>query len=206
MSSLKGTAPPRRTVTDQEVRDNERLVHSVLQRMSRKGQLALSVDYDDHIQAGMIGLWEALRRWDPARGALSTYCTPYIWGFVMRHQRAATRATGYSYSAGGFLAKVVSYEAELRDRPALRETLPGLADTAEQAHSLVRLRRLAEQLDELREPLQTIARRCIIGEDPQPDVAADLGVTKQAVSLQVRRLRRLLAEGDDLPDTMRAAA
>jgi RNA polymerase sigma factor (sigma-70 family) len=53
------------------------LVHAVLRRHTSGGTLS----YADTLQAGRIGLWQAIRRYDPTRGwAFSTYA----WTCIMR--------------------------------------------------------------------------------------------------------------------------
>jgi DNA-directed RNA polymerase specialized sigma subunit len=63
------TQHPRTTVTDADIRAHEPLVYLVLGRMYRTGQVAQWVEHDDLMQVGRIGLWKALKRYDPAAGS-----------------------------------------------------------------------------------------------------------------------------------------
>ena len=67
---------------------HERLVHWVVRR-----QYLGRLSYAEALQAGRIGLWQALRRYDAARGCrLSTYAVPAISRAVWRAVSEAERA------------------------------------------------------------------------------------------------------------------
>jgi RNA polymerase sigma factor (sigma-70 family) len=64
------------------------LVHAVVRR-----QVLGDLPYAEALQAGRIGLWRAIMRFDPSRGyAFSTYAWPsivhHVWGAVKVHTRA----------------------------------------------------------------------------------------------------------------------
>ena len=62
------------------------LVHSLVQRFLGRG-----ADADDLIQQGVLGLLQAIRGFDPARGfQFSTYAVPHILGEIRRFLRKAT--------------------------------------------------------------------------------------------------------------------
>ena len=66
------------------MRQHEGLVHTVLRRQARGG-----VEYAELLQAGRIGLWQAVLHFDPSRGvAFSTYAgvaiERWIWRVVAR--------------------------------------------------------------------------------------------------------------------------
>ncbi len=65
---------------DRHIEEHENLVHWVVHR-----QWLGPLPYLDAVQAGRIGLWRALRRYDPERGhAFSTYAVPAIQRAVWR--------------------------------------------------------------------------------------------------------------------------
>lgn len=73
------------------VRRHEGLVHTVLRRQARGG-----VEYAELLQAGRIGLWQAILHFDPHRGvAFSTYAgvaiERRIWRVVARANRPRGR-------------------------------------------------------------------------------------------------------------------
>lgn len=62
------------------------LVHSLVRRFLGRG-----ADADDLIQQGVLGLLQAIRGFDPARGfQFSTYAVPHILGEIRRFLRKAT--------------------------------------------------------------------------------------------------------------------
>lgn len=76
---------------DRHLAQHEKLVHWVVHR-----QWLGALPYLEAVQAGRIGLWQALQRYDPDRGAaFSTYAVPAI-------QRAVWRAVVQSQSQGSF--------------------------------------------------------------------------------------------------------
>src|SRR5216683_3236342 len=73
---------------DQQMAAHDGLVHWVV-RQQWRGELS----FDAAVHAGRIGLWHALRGYDPARGnRFSTYAVPAIthavWDAVATHARA----------------------------------------------------------------------------------------------------------------------
>jgi RNA polymerase sigma factor (sigma-70 family) len=65
------------------------LVHAYIQR--RGGG---NIPYEEALQAGRIGLWRAIRGYDPARGtAFSTYAWVAIWRQVYRRVQELSRDT-----------------------------------------------------------------------------------------------------------------
>lgn len=71
---------PRATVAnDIELSDHVGLVHRVARRY-----IGLGVEYDDLVQAGMMGALRAMKTYDPARGRFSTYATPWIRQSIVR--------------------------------------------------------------------------------------------------------------------------
>jgi RNA polymerase sigma factor (sigma-70 family) len=73
------------------MRQHEGLVHTVLRRQARGG-----VEYAELLQAGRIGLWQAVLHFDPSRGvAFSTYAgvaiERWIWRVVARANRPRGR-------------------------------------------------------------------------------------------------------------------
>lgn len=76
---------------DALVRQHEGLVHVVLRRQSRG-----DVPYEDLLQAGRIGLWQAVLHFDPHRGmAFSTYAGVAIERHIWQAVRRANRPSGW---------------------------------------------------------------------------------------------------------------
>jgi RNA polymerase sigma factor (sigma-70 family) len=87
-------------VVDRHIEEHENLVHWVVHR-----QWLGPLPYLDAVQAGRIGLWRALRRYDPERGhAFSTYAVPAIQRAVWRAVVESQPPAHISLSRSGWLA------------------------------------------------------------------------------------------------------
>ena len=76
----------------QAMERHDGLVHAFIRRQGG-GKLA----YEEALQAGRIGLWHAIRGYDPARGtAFSTYAWVAIWRQVHRRGQQVNRGTDVS--------------------------------------------------------------------------------------------------------------
>jgi RNA polymerase sigma factor (sigma-70 family) len=81
----------RKVLTAQAVRQamdqHDGLVHAYIQR-----QGGGDIPYEEALQAGRIGLWHAIRGYDPARGtAFSTYAWVAIWRRIYRRGKELNR-------------------------------------------------------------------------------------------------------------------
>ena len=81
----------RKALTAQVVRQamaqHDGLVHAYIQRQGGGG-----IPYEEALQAGRIGLWHAIRGYDPARGtAFSTYAWVAIWRHIDRRGQELSR-------------------------------------------------------------------------------------------------------------------
>lgn len=126
-----GSAPPIRDVTSAEVERHTGLVCMVLNKLYRQHKLGAEIEWDDAYAVGLWAVWEALRRWESAKGKQSTYLTSYIWGYVMKYQRDVTRATGW-HRTDGRIAHLESLDAPLTadtegNAPTLMDGLKDMA-------------------------------------------------------------------------------
>ena len=77
----------RRNAVEALVERNLPLVKYVLSKVSRN--LPPHVDRDDLLAAGLLGLTEAARRFDPARNVpFHSYAIPRIWGAMLDELRS----------------------------------------------------------------------------------------------------------------------
>jgi RNA polymerase sigma factor (sigma-70 family) len=192
MKGRPGSAPPIRQVTDTEVARHLPLVHYTLQRMQRRGQLALTdVDYEDLEAIGRWAVWEALRRWSPAKGAQSTYLSSYIFGYVLRHQRDMTKANGW-HRTDGRIATIQSLDAPISpdDQRTLADVLVLDQDPEPSSDTLEHLTDVAARMPRQR---RLIAER-ILADQPVSHAADELGVSRQRVSQIAQRVRADLAD------------
>lgn len=73
----------------QSMEQHDGLVHAFIQR-----QGGGAISYEEALQAGRIGLWNAIQGYDPARGtAFSTYAWVAIWRQIHRRARELSRDT-----------------------------------------------------------------------------------------------------------------
>lgn len=175
---------------DRHMEEHENLVHWVVRR-----QWLGSLPYLEAVQAGRIGLWRALRRYDPQRGrTVSTYAVPAIQRAVWRAVLESQSPDPLSLSLPAGLAPPDSRldTTQVRDeveRLLVRDTLHDLVGALPG--------RLAYVI---------VARYGLRGDAPQtwPAIAQTLQVTRQRVqqlhteallwlahpahSLQLRRL------------------
>lgn len=145
---------------DQAMARHERLVHWVVRR-----QYLGRLSYAEALQAGRIGLWQALRRHDAGRGCrLSTYAVPAIKHAVWRAVSEAERTCGEVLTAW---PPLVSPDLE----GELERTLKGVAVQQLVAGLPGRLCRVI------------VAHYGLAGEAPQSFVVIgrELGVTRQRV-------------------------
>lgn len=85
---------------DRHITEHENLVHWVVHQ-----QWLGPLPYQDAVQAGRIGLWRALRRYDPEHGsALSTYAVPAIQRAVWRAVVECQLPAHISHARSGWLA------------------------------------------------------------------------------------------------------
>ncbi len=67
-------------VVEKAMKEHDGLVHAFIRR-----QGGGNIPYEEAVQAGRIGLWRAIRGYDPARGtAFSTYAWVAIWRHIHR--------------------------------------------------------------------------------------------------------------------------
>jgi RNA polymerase sigma factor (sigma-70 family) len=156
---------------DHLVRKNEALIAWFLQRVAR-GPLT----YEEARQAGRIGLWKALRGFDPTRGfTFSTYAVVAI----RRHiQREAQRQKRFG-----------------RSLPEVPLASP--VDLLEQAHKSILSQAVQRWVRQLSPRLADILRAYYgLGNAPpqtQRMIARELGVTHQRVQQLLAEARLLLA-------------
>jgi RNA polymerase sigma factor (sigma-70 family) len=106
------------------------LVHAVVRR-----QVLGDLPYAEAIQAGRIGLWRAIMRFDPSRGyAFSTYAWPsivhHVWRAVKVHARAWRSESVEAYSEWQHIASAdpAALEAAWSVHDTLHELVTRLSE------------------------------------------------------------------------------
>lgn len=179
----------KRKLTDDEwqlVLDNQKLVRHIVYKLVNKGTLKLG-DEDDDVQDGLFGLMQAAQKFDPERGySFTTFATACIRNelLVRRQWRTRQRRTG---------ERVSMDEGPLHDR-AYAELIPSDDDVERDAIDDLPKRVVRRLRAEGREKQARIVELYAIGGLTLEETAAELGVSKQAISQQMKRLRQTVAE------------
>jgi RNA polymerase sigma factor (sigma-70 family) len=161
MRQFTTTAPGQgNPISAEQMAQHERLVHWVVRR-----QWLGDLSFEDALHEGRIGLWSALRHYDPQRGtAFSTYAVPAIAHAVWRAVALENRFSVASPLLTPWITD--SYEIDSLDRAQINAVLHDLA-----AQLPFRLRDII------------VARHGLDGNLPQTFAAigAVLGVSRQRV-------------------------
>lgn len=176
-----------------------RLIGSRIRQCLRATHAHLAVDADDLHQAARVGVWYAWRSYDATRGAsFATWAEKWIRAYVEReawgvhHARRGPKAT--------LRNNTVSLEMMLRGRHAdgrkavLADVVPDPKPSPEriladrQRLAIARSVLLAKSPRGARFDVRAAMRRHLNGEGLR-SIAADVGVSFQAVSLHVTKRR-----------------
>jgi len=146
---------------EEAMEQHEGLVHAFIRR-----QGGGAIPYEEALQAGRIGLWRALKGYDPARG---TAFSTYAWVAIMRHvQRAAKELN-----------------RELGEWPGEVPASWEEPDPEEWVEQILTLEALAELVGRLPERLQrvVVARYGLADQLPRTlkGVGLELGLTRERV-------------------------
>jgi RNA polymerase sigma factor (sigma-70 family) len=154
-----------------EMAKHERLVRWVVRQSWLSG-----MPFEDAVHEGRIGLWRALRGYDPARGtALSTYAVPAIrhavWDAVARHRAESAASPSPETAVPTHHVRLASPDQSLA---VLEAVHAGLVQAE--------LRRLLGQLPPRQQQI-VVAHYGLAGQAPQTFAAIGqlLGVSRQRV-------------------------
>ncbi len=111
--------------TEKRIQENMALVYAMARRLAIP-----EGEREDVIQAGFVGLTQAVNRYDPHRGVqFSTYAVPLIMG-EMREQLRRSRTIRVGRRAAGRSARVLQLHDELTGQMGRKPTLRELAEAA----------------------------------------------------------------------------
>ena len=141
ITEKKGPKTPKAVKRDWQdlVNDNLPLVKYVLGKMSRN--LPPSVDRDDLIAAGSLGLTEAARRYDPSRKVpFHSYAIPRIWGAMLDELRSHDWLSSDARDKVTRVKKSADHLAQEHGRrSSLEEVADDLGYSVERTSQLMRL-------------------------------------------------------------------
>ena len=151
------TGPAKTRALTKLVRDNEAMVESFASRFMANTRLYSDLLRDDVFQAARIGLVNAIRKWDPARGAFSTiawYEMRYEMQNVMRDATPLTYPRRIVFGAHG-QHRAEAFYAQYGREPTAEEVRvdPSDARGNEKAQArFVSVREAEEQAGDVPEP------------------------------------------------------
>jgi RNA polymerase sigma-32 factor len=176
---------------------NLRLVIKIAREANRLHRHPL----EDLVQEGTLGLIQAIRKYEPGKGAsLTTYAGIWIRCFVMKHimdnvrivRAVRTREQRAAYFRGVVAAAEVSFDApRMSDARPLRDRLvdpaPAVDDLVEAAELTHRLRSETDRL----KPQLTRREITVLNERLLPEKPKTLAVIGRQLSLSGERVRQI---------------
>ena len=187
-------APPAPRSEDQVerlVRDNEKLVQHQVNRYLRRYAVR-GMEREDLVSWGLMGLVQAARAWDPARGAFSTVaCTAIEW-MLHRGTRRERNAEGITVTIS--LDELVSAEETAGNQERFVDQLADEAHIesdllADETRTAVR-----SALEGLPPLERRLIERHFYDDVPIATLAAELGVSRQRLGERQRRALRQLRQ------------
>lgn len=185
--------PPARDGLDEMFLANAGLARKAAWRFRGTYRL-VGLDLEDGLQEAYAGLWFACRRYDPSRGfKLSTYAMRCAWGFVLngfkRHERGIRGPKRTRYERLRF-QQLVAEDGE--PDPMQQVAIDHADDVVSEAMRSEEADSIASCLASMHPTDAQILRRRLMDEHQLLDVAASLGVSKQAVGQRQKRAERRL--------------
>jgi RNA polymerase sigma factor for flagellar operon FliA len=179
------------------VRENEKLVDYMVNRYLKRYFVG-SMEREDLVSWGMIGLVQAARAWDPERGhSFSTLACRAI-------ERALVRGVRREWRPDEARA-TVSLDAAIFDEGSdggeerFIELLRARDDVEDRIVAFETGSAVRAAMAALPPEHREVIRRHYFNDEPVRDIARDLGLTRQAVYLRekmaLRQLRAALGEG-----------
>lgn len=163
----------------------------------------LHVTHQDLAQVGYMGLIEAAKRFDHARGLkFSTYATRYIWGFIMRELSLARWAPDYvqdrHVKAGTWseLREQAPVSQLRRDEEiaALNAESAFVSNESEAEQRAALERTMRDLFRPLTPRLRVVARMRFVEEQTLDAIGAHLGISRERVRQLETEARALIAE------------
>lgn len=194
------------------IESNLRLVLKLARGLDRSHGRA----FDDIVQEGCLGLMEAIRRFDPDKGArLTTYAALWIRAYIMKYamdnvrivRAVRTRAERAAFFEGTVGSPEVSVDAPSRpDGTTLADLLPDASPPAdlrlETAELAWRVRRSASALAPRLSPAHALVlRQRLMADDPAPRQAV-----ARRMSLSGERVRQIEVQLQSMLRSQVAAA
>lgn len=171
--------------SEQDVTDNMGLVFMMAKRMKHLTKGA-TIDFEDLISDGVLGLIHALDRFDPDKGfKFSPYACRCISGYMLRGHRTVNQETWKALQSKYEVPcnTISMYAPSFSGVDEIREVL-GMDDASKSANRTmhnIHKRQVWEKLLPILTPNQRKVMELFISGKEQNEIAELLGVTRQAV-------------------------
>lgn len=166
---------------DKMVRHNLGLVHVIARRYQRKG-----LEFEDLVQEGTIGIMKAARKYDPAKGAFSTYATYWIRQRIAQAVIQQGRLIRLPTHVGELVSKVLYAQERLLAQgvvPSRRDIAAATELTEKQVEKMLRL--LHERgVASLEQPMKTKGES---GDLTISDTVADPNSIEPSLVIEARK-------------------
>ncbi len=175
------------------IMDHQGLVHTVVNGYFDVGAGTVAFSREDAMQSGNIGLLKAAAKYDPAKGAFSTYAMYWIRDSIQealdnssrtisipRHVRRAAHAKGFDYPREGTSLDDMSIVPDAEDTAEIAYSAPD-QDSAACDNQVGR--DIKSAMASLTANERFVLEQIYFKETTQKVVAARLGVTREWVRL-----------------------
>lgn len=166
-------------------------------RARARGYFLAGADLDDVVQEGLIGLYKAIRDFDPTCGSsFRTFAELCITRQMITAVKTATRQKHTPLNSAVSLSRPVDGEPELGEERVLADTLSGprSRDPAELVVSAERIRALQAYLDEALSDLEVEVLRLYVDGRSYAEIAEVLSRHTKSIDNALQRVKRKLEE------------
>jgi RNA polymerase sigma factor (sigma-70 family) len=174
------------------VRDNRKLVDYMVNRYLKRYYVG-TMDRDDLVSWGMMGLVNAARAWDPQRSSsFSTLACRAIERMIIRGVNREWHPEREQATVS--LDQLISGGQSEGSEDRFVEQLPADEDVEEEMLTTARQEAVRSALDTLSPEQRQLIDRHYFGEESVQDIARDLGLTRQGVYSREKAIFKQLRE------------
>lgn len=105
------------------IRKNMKLVYTIAHQFKFPG-----VELEDRIQEGAIGMFEAIKTFDPEKGQFSTHAVPWIRARIMKYGNEQSNTIRLPGNAVALRVKIINYVKEMSQTKGVRPSVEQIAE------------------------------------------------------------------------------
>ena len=105
------------------IRRNMGLVYTVAHQYNFPG-----VEFEDRVQEGAIGMFEAIKTFDPEKGLFSTHCIPWIRARILKYGNEQSNTIRLPSNIVALRIKIINYVKEMAATKGIRPTIEHIAE------------------------------------------------------------------------------